>query len=312
MWDISQIVSSVTWKTSLIGKPSSVDLTFIKGGIYQDQSFTVNPGDVIRIRSVEPNADLFYGYVFEVNDGQEEDVQIKAYDQVRYLLANDTYVFKNVTATEIVQRIAKDFNLRIGTLEDTRYRIPTLVEDGKKLLDIICRALDLTLMSSGKNFILLDEFGSLTLKNTDNLMVDFIIGDQSLMVDYDYTRSIDESYNKIKLVQDNKKTKKRDVYIAQDSANIERWGMLQLFQKVDEGLNGAQVNEVLQTLISTKNREMKKFRIEAIGDVRLRAGNYLRIAIGNLAIDNQPFRIDECTHKFDGGEHTMTLELKVI
>ncbi|MBH0330134.1 phage-like element PBSX protein XkdQ [Brevibacillus brevis] len=312
MWNLSQIVSSVTWKTSQTGKPSSVELTFIKGGIYQDTSFSINSGDVIRIISLEPKANIFYGYVFEIEEGQDEDVKVKAYDQIRYLMANDTYVFKNVTATEVLRRIASDFNLKTGELEDTRYKIPAMIEDGKKLLDIICNALDKTLLNTGKKYILLDDFGSLSLRNTDNMLLDFIVGDQSLMVDYNFIRSIEESYNRVKLVQDNNKTKKRDVYIVQDSSNIAKWGKLQLYQKVDDGLNRAQVNQILQTLIQTKNREMKKFRIEALGDVRVRAGNYVRIMVGKLDIDKQPFRVDECTHKFDGGDHTMTLELRVI
>lgn len=309
MWDLSQIVTSVTWKTSIVGTPSSIDLTIIKGGRYQDKSFAINPGDVLRIR--RDNYNLFWGYVFEVSSGPDEDVKVKAYDQLRYLLTNDTYVFKNATATDVVKKITADFNLRTGTLEDTGYQM-NLVEDGKKLLDIIYGAIDQTLIRTGKRFIMYDDFGNIVLKNTDNLKVDFLIGDKSLMVDYDYTRSIDETYNQIKLVQDNKNTKKRDVYIVKDSANIAKWGLLQLYQKVDDGLNTAQINEMLQALSDTKNREMKKFRIDALGDVRIRAGNYVRVTVEQLGIDQYPFLVDECTHKFDEGDHTMTLELRVI
>jgi len=311
LWDISQIVSSVTWKMSRIGKPSSIDLTFIKGGIYQDTSFAMNTGDVIRIRSVEPNADLFYGYVFEIADGQDEDVTIKAYDQIRYLLANDTYVFKNITASEVIKRIADDFSLKTGVIEDTGYKIPKMLEDNKKLLDIIWKGLTMTLINSGRNFSFFDDFGALSLQNIENRVVDFFIGDASLMIGYDSFRSIEDSYNRVKLVQDNKNTKKRDVYIIQDSANIDKWGKLQLFHKVDEDLNAAQINEMLQRLIETKNREQRKFRIEAIGDVRIRAGSYVRIIIDKLGI-NQLFLVDECTHKFDEGDHTMSMEMRLI
>lgn len=310
VWDLSEIVAGVTWKTSRIGKAGSLDLTLIKGGIYQDKSFVVNTGDIIRVR--KENTNLFYGYVFEVGFGQDEDLQIKAYDQLRYLLANDTYVFKNITATEVIKRIADDFGLKTGQLGQTGYVIPALVEDNKKLLDIICKSLDLTLIGSANNFVLYDDFGQLTLRKVEDMMIDFYIGDASLMTGFDYVRSIDsDTYNRVKLVQDNKKTGKRETYVAQDSANIGKWGRLQLYQSVDEGLNSAQINQLLNQLISLKNREQKKLRIDAIGDVRVRAGCYVPIVIEELGI-SQPFLVDECSHKIDGVDHTMTLELKVI
>jgi hypothetical protein len=138
------------------------------------------------------------------------------------------------------------------------------------------------------------------------------VGDGSLMTDYDAERSIDsDTYNKLKLYQDNKKTGKRETYIAQDSANIAKWGTLQLTQSVDENMNAAQIKELLSTLSALKNRESKSLKIPAIGDIRVRAGCYIRILIGDKGI-NQPYLIDECSHTFDGGDHTMNLELKVL
>lgn len=124
--------------------------------------------------------------------------------------------------------------------------------------------------------------------------------------------SIDQdTYNKVKLYKDNKKTGKRDVYIAKDSANIAKWGTLQLTQSVDEDKNAAQINALLNQLIAVKNRETKTLRVEAIGDVRVRAGCYVPIVISERGI-NQPFLVDEVTHTFDGDDHKMSIALKVI
>lgn len=310
VWDLSEIVSSVSWKTSRIGKASTLDLTMIGGGIYQDQSFVFKNGDILRIR--KDNVNMFYGYVFDKGSGKDEEVKVKAYDQLRYLMADDTYVFAKATATQVIKRIASDFGLRIGSLEDTAYKIPAMVEDGKKLLDIICKALDLTLINSGKNYVFFDDFGKLALKNIESMKVDFVIGDQSLLYDYDYKESIDDdTYNRVKLVQDNKTTKKRDVYIAQDSANISNWGRLQHYQKVDENMNAAQVNDLLNQLLALKNRERKSLRLQAIGDARVRAGCYVPVIIEKIGV-NQYFLVEECQHQFEGDDHTMTIDLKVI
>jgi prophage tail gpP-like protein len=310
VWNITSLVPSLTYKTKRIGSASSLDLTFIRGSLFQSASFEVNSGDVITVRS--DNLNVFYGYVFEISSGKDESVSIKAYDQIRYLLMNDTYVFKDVTASQIVRQIADDFELKTGLLADTEYKIPKMVEDNQKLLDIICKALDLTLIHKGGNFMLFDDFGKLSVRNIQDMKVDFVIGDYSLLYDYGLKRSIDgDTYNKIKIYQDNKETGKRDIHIEQDSANMAKWGRLQLYKQADEKMNEAQIREQLSQLMTLKNRESRSISIDAIGDLRVRAGSYVPVIIEELDI-NQYFLVDECTHKFDADSHTMKLELRVI
>lgn len=312
VWDITQIVVDVSWKTSRIGKAGSLDFTLIKNAPGQDKTFKYTNGDIVRVQRAEDGANVFYGYIFSIDGGRDETVRISCYDQLRYLMANDTYVFANVTAADVVKKIAADFGLKLGQIDDTGYKIPTMAEDNQKLLDIICKALDLTLINTGKNYVFLDDFGSLSVRNVNDLLLDFIIGDGSLMTDYTHKISIDsDTYNQIKLYRDNKETGKREIYQAFDSVNMAKWGVLQLYQSVDEGMNEAQINELLDTLATLKNRESKTLKIEAIGDLRVRAGCYLRIQIQEYGI-NQPFLVDECTHSFDGADHRMSLELKAI
>lgn len=307
VWDISEIVTDITYKTTRMGKPSSLSFTLIKS-LNTDLSY--NNGDIVRLRYNDEN--VFYGYIFIIDGGKDEDVKITCYDQIRYLLNSDTYVFANKKASEIITQIANDFNLNIGTIEDTGYLIPTMIEDGQKLLDIIDKALTLTLINSNGNYVFYDDFGYLTLRNIDNLILPFYIGDDSLMYDYKSKRSIDnDSYNRIKLYKDNKETGKREIYINQDSANISGWGLLQLYESVDENMNQAQINQLATQLLQLKNRESKSLKLDCIGDIRARSGFYIPVVIEAYGI-NQPFLVNTCTHKISGGEHTMTLDLKVI
>ncbi|NGP60054.1 hypothetical protein FLT15_17410 [Paenibacillus thiaminolyticus] len=310
VWNISEIVSGIQWKTSRFGGPGSLDFTILKNAIYQAKAFTYQNGDVVSVKKDGKN--VFYGYIFNIDGGKDEDVKIKAYDQIRYLLASDTYKFTNTTASDVIKRIAGDFELKTGAIVDTGYKIPTMLEDAKKLLDIIYKALDLTIINSGSNYVFYDDFGSLVLKNVKDMLVDFHIGDGSLMYDYSLKTSIDtDTYNQIVLYKDNKDTKKRETYVAKDSVNIKKWGLLQLYQSVDENMNHAQIKNLLDALAKVKNRETKTLKIEAIGDIRIRAGSYVRLLIHEYGI-NQPFIVDSCTHSFDGAEHTMSLEMKAI
>lgn len=309
LWDISGISSNVDYKTSRIGKASSLEFTIVTGGLYEDKKFKCGNGDVIRV--IKDNVPLFYGYIFSIDSGRDEAVKVTAYDQTRYLMGNDTYVFKNATAGDVIKRIAGDTGLKIGKIAETGYSIPSMVEDGSKLLDIICNAINKTLMGNKRIYIFYDDFGQLTLRDMADWKLDISLGDESLMYDYKQKRSIDsDTYNRIKLVQDDSATGHRDVYIAQDSETIAQWGRLQLYQKVDDKLNAAQIKQSMNNLLELKNRESKSFNVDAIGDIRVRAGCSISINIAEIGINNY-FLVEECSHKFDGVDHTMSLELKV-
>ncbi len=305
VFDISELVTGATWKTSRTGKPGSVDLT-----ILQDANYMINNGDIISLKWDE--VPLFYGYVFAISRSEADTLTIKAYDQIRYLSATDTYVFKNKTAAAIVKQIADDFGLKWGHVVDTKYKIPSMVEDGQKLLDIIDKAFALTTINTGSIYVFYDDFGKLSVQNVKDRVMELVIGDESLMTDFTYQQSIDsDTYNRIKLVRDNKETGKRDVYIAQDSNNIAKWGRLQYYQKVEDNQNEAQIKALLDQLAKLKNRETKSLKITAVGDPAVRSGCYLQAMIGELAID-QLFLIEECSHSFAGDDYTVQIELKVI
>lgn len=311
MWNVTRIVADVNWKTSRIGKAGSLEFTLIKNAPYQDTAFRYANGDIVHVQ-LQDDTPVFYGYIFSIDGGVEEAVKITCYDQLRYLMASDTCIYTNITASELVREIAAKFQLKIGRIDDTEYRIPTLSEDNQKLMDMICKALDMTLINTGKNYVFFDDFGALTIRNVEDFLLDFIIGDYSLMTDFSHKVSIDsDTYNVIKLYKDNEETGMREVYEERDSANIAKWGVLQLCQSVDEEMGDAQISEMLKNLSTIKNRETRSLKIEALGDIRVRGGCYVQIQIAEYGI-NQPFLVDECTHSFDGVNHTMSLELRVI
>lgn len=310
VWDISGISGDLTWSTARTGTPASVNFSLLADGLYQDKAFTINNGDVIRV--TQDGTNVFYGYVFSIKHNSVGEVSVKAYDQVRYLLAKATYAFKGKTATQIIQQIAAEFQLKTGRIDNSGYVLPTFAADAQSALDIIEQAITQTLISTQKHYVFFDDFGGLSLRLVDDFVSVFYIGDASLLTDFNYTRDIDsDTYNRIKLYRDNKDTGKREVYAAQDSANIAKWGVLQLYESVDEQLNEAQIKERLAQIVQLKNREMQSLKLEAIGDVRVRAGTYVPIIVDALDFQ-QPMLVDEAKHSFTGNDHKMTLTLKVI
>lgn len=301
--DITTLTSAAKWKTQRVGAPAQLDLTVVS-----DAAVTYTEGGIITV--TEGGAGVFYGYIFKLSYSDKETVSITAYDQMRYLKNKDTYVFKGKRADEILTQIAADFKIKLGALENTGYVIPQMIEDGQTLFDIILKALDYTLINTARMFYLWDDFGSLRISDVSKSVIALVVGDNSLATGYTYSSEIDsDTANRIKLVYDNKTSGKRELYVVQDGANINRWGILQHYAKVDEGLNPAQIEAQADQLLLIKNRPKKAFDIEGLSDLSIRAGRGIKVEISDIGI-NGWYIVEEASH--DLIKETMTLKLAVV
>lgn len=204
--------------------------------------------------------------------------------------------------------LASDSQMQTGTLEDTGFKIASRVEDNTTLFDMIQNALDLTLQNK-KMYVTYDNFGKIALKNISSMIVNILI-DEETGENFDYSSSIDsETYNKIKLTFDNEKTGKRDVYIAQSSANMNIWGVLQYFDTLQEGENGKAKDDALLELYNKKTRTFSV--TNAFGDVRVRAGCMIpvQLNLGDMKTNNLML-MEKCKHIFKESEHFMDLSLR--
>lgn len=253
----------------------------------------------------------FFGYVFTC-EPNGDSVSITAYDQLRYLKNNESYVLTGTTMEKLIRRIGTDFQLRLGTIEGVGYILPERIEDNKSLGDIIQRAIDFTLQGTQKQFIIRDEFGYLCCRDVKNLVTNLVIGDVSLLKSYDYKESIDSNvYNSVKLYKDNKDTGKREVYIALDSNNIKKWGKLQLFESVDENVTDAQAREKAQQLLKLYNKIDKKLKLTCKGCIDLEPGNGIYLEINDIpgVVFNQAALITKIDDTYENGIHNMDLEV---
>ncbi|MEK4882291.1 MULTISPECIES: XkdQ/YqbQ family protein [Paenibacillus] len=309
LWDISGIVSDISWKTARSGKPSTLELTLVDSGIYQLPKFGISNGDIIQFS--KDNVDVFYGFVFSIDTGSNQEIKLTAYDQIRYLLGNGSYVLQDVTASDVIKKITTDYGLKTGVLEETEYRIPSLIEDDKKLLDIIMGAIGSELQYKGRLMAFYDDFGKLTLRKPDSMLLNLVLGAGHYLYDYSLKKSIDDdTYNTIFLYKDNEASGKRDFYPVSDKDNVKRWGILHLYQKADDKANAAQIQEKANNLLKMHNREKLSLSVQAIGDMRVRAGNFIYVLLDEF--ETQLFLVDQCSHKISGGEHTMSLDIKVV
>jgi len=255
------------------------------------------------------NTNLFYGFVFKKKRDKEKIIKTTAYDQLRYLKNKDTKTYTNKRADELVKMIANEYQLNIGTLENTGYAIAKKAESNQSLFDMILNALDETIRNRKEMYVLYDDYGKLCLKNLERMKVGLVI-DEETGENYDYESSIDsDTYNQIKLTYDNSDTGKREIYMAKDSSNIEKWGVLQYFDTIDEKTNGAVKAKALLDLYNQKTRSLEIKN--ALGDVRVRGGSLIivNLDLGDVKLKNFML-VEKAKHTFKNGEHFMDLTLK--
>ena len=204
---------------------------------------------------------------------------------MRYLQNKTTYRWKGLRADQIVERIAKDFKLKIGDLANTKYKIPLFDKPNMSLFDMILDAFDETVMNTGKLFYIYDDCGKLTVKNIEDSKLD-VLFDRDTCEDFDYVTSIDkETYNRIVIAEESSDEGK-GVYVYKDSpSKIEEWGVLQYFEDNYKGINA---NAKAKALLKLHNKVSRTLTIKKqFGniDVRGGVGVYVDLNLGDLIVN---------------------------
>ncbi len=296
------VQDEIKWTTERKAAAGKLEFNIVK-----DSIINFEEGNPVSFKV--DNQNVFYGFVFKKKRDKEQLIKTTAYDQLRYLKNKDTMVYTNKRADELVRIIANNYQLNVGTLENTGYAIAKKTESNKELFDIILNAVDETIRNRKEMYVLYDDFGKLCLKNLERMKVGIVI-DEETGQNYDYESSIDsDTYNQIKLTYDNSETGKREVYMAKDSSNINKWGVLQFFDTIDEKTNGAVKAKALLDLYNQKTRNLQIK--DAIGDIRVRGGSLIvvNLDLGDVKLQNFML-VEKATHKFKNGEHFMDLTLR--
>lgn len=308
IWECSNSVTTVSWETQRTDTPGKLTFTLNKAG---DISFW--EGDVVRL-SVDGQLQ-FYGWVFTKSKDRWGVIEVTCYDRLRYFKANASYAFYGQTAGQIIQQIAADLQVDVGAIADTGYAIPSVVEEDQSCFDIIGSAVQQTLLNTGDIYAFFDDGNGVALQRPQDMISNVLIGDMSLLTDYTYKTDIDsQTYNSVKLARPNEETGRADVVIAQDSANIAQWGLLQLYQTVDGDANTAQMQAQAEATLQYYNRRLRTLSVESLGVPGLRAGQMVLMKVqglGDINLD-QYVLLEKVTHTWENEQHTMTFETMAI
>lgn len=294
--------AEITWERQ--GSPGKLKFSCVI-----DEALKIEEGNPVKVNV--DDTDIFYGFIFSISrsGSNPKVIEVTVYDQLRYFKNKDTYVYSNKKASDVIRMVTNDFGLQVGSIEDTGYVIESRTEDNTTLFDIVQNALDETLQAKTQMYVMYDDVGKITLKNIENMKLGLVM-DVDTIGDYDYSSSIDsDTYNQVKITYENKNTGKREVFIAKDSSNINKWGLLQYTDTVETSTSGSAKADALLKLYNAKTRNLSIS--DALGDIRVRGGSsvIVKLDLGDIQVSSF-LVVESVTHKFKQDQHLMDLKLR--
>lgn len=301
IYDITELVTSVTFTDKLNDGCSKLEFSFVGN---EPKIENAN-----KVRFTYEGL-IFSGFVFKHSHNNKNEVNVTAYDQLRYAKAKDTIVIQGDTLTGLVKRMSNYFGLKTGDLAETKYILPTEAYEDKTWLDIIYEAIEETLLNNGIWYCLRDEAGQICLRNINDLKLDLILGDESLVYGYDYQKSIDNDfYNQIKIYVKGKDDNKIGYFVSAKSGDsIKKYGLLQYYETI-ENKNASQAKDKAKTLLKLYNHETETISLSCLGDSRVRAGNSFYGKIEDIELE-KTLIVKSVIHKFIP-IHTMEIEVSL-
>lgn len=311
------VIGDVTIKRTA-NEPSSVSMTVRRNNL---GAFTPENGEIVTV-SIDDGHDMIWAYITETKK-YSNLVDITAYDQLWYLSQNTyTQNYGTLSASDLYIRMADDFGFKMvqpPTVEDTKYKIPDVILQNAKPIDIMVDALNITFDNTGERYYIYDAFNNLSLSRSENdqtLKVDTLVINHYNMKGYNYTEDINDMRNVIKAETQEEDEAQHKVIEASDPSSVNRYGRLEFYTTVEDGENP---ETVANELLEEKNVVNATLSCsDVIGEPRVWGGSAVYVDLYSNGLEDQRelirgwFCVDSVTHKLSNGTHYMDLELKLI
>lgn len=322
-WDIAEICEQVQLTWELEGNAGTMNISYV-----QDNNLNIVEGDIVSLKVDGVN--LFYGWVFKKTISAYDSVKLKVYDIKRYLAYKDVDVTGNETINQLFVRVCKMMNIKHRVVHTSNYMLPGKIHDGESYNNMLQYAIDQTLIGTGLRFCIRPNGDTLELIECSKMLKDVVIGDKSLLTDFEFNTDIENTYTAFKVQrevasQGQKKKKQelsetqkillRKTLVAQNAENVKKWGVLQYYDKKDSKWTDVQLARHLELLQAAYGKQTKKLKVEALGHTDCIPGNMIPLLITDLQQEKVAqgtyALITGATHTISHNDYTMSLDVEV-
>lgn len=304
-YDISELVESIKWKGRKGSAARSVSISLLdcKGA---QSGIDVTKGHQL-IFSYK-GKELFRGMIMSQQQSESFKMPITAYDNGIYLSNNkDTFVYENKTVHDIFIDVCKRFGIKYSDVAKTSYKIPELTKSKTTAWDAILDAVSQDFKATGTKYYVNSSKGVLSLIKRRENILQWVLETGGNIMSYTYKKSIEDIKTRLKILSDEDK-----VYAVKKNTELEKKiGIFQDIEKKDDDLSEAKLQEHIKETLKEISTPEISLSVEALGIPDVISGVGVYVIIDELGIKHT-FYVDEDTHTFKGGSHTMNLTLNSV
>lgn len=304
-FDMSELVSSVTWSGRKGAAARTLSVQFIDDNGYGHQRTGLNVEEGHQCVFYWKGIELFRGMFMKQEQSNSKTLPAIAYDNGIYLANNkDTFNYTDTTASKVFVDVCNRFGIPFGSVADTAYRIPELPKPKTTAWDVICDALSLTYKATGIRYYPLCIGDEIHLIERRQNVLQWVIETGVNLIDYKLTKNIEKIKTRIKLLS------KEGTVLAEavDSELEKKLGVFQDVEQIKDEMNAAQLNELVQTILEENNQPNRSLTMTALGLPEIKTGIGVFINIKELDI-SKTYYVEEDSHSFQGNSHQMSLKL---
>ena len=304
-FDISELVESIKWKGRKGSAARSVSISLLdcKGA---QSGINVTKGHQL-IFSYK-GKELFRGMIMSQQQSESFKMPITAYDNGIYLSNNkDTFVYENKTVHDIFIDVCKRFGIKYSDVAKTSYKIPELTKSKTTAWDAILDAISQDFKATGTKYYVNSSKGVLSLIKRRENILQWVLETGGNIMSYTYKKSIEDIKTRLKILSDEDK-----VYAVKKNTELEKKiGIFQDIEKKDDDLSEAKLQEHIKETLKEISTPEISLSVEALGIPDVISGVGVYVIIDELGI-KRTFYVDEDTHTFKRGSHTMNLTLNSV
>lgn len=304
-YDISELVESIKWKGRKGSAARSVSISLLdcKGA---QSGIDVTKGHQL-IFSYK-GKELFRGMIMSQQQSESFKMPITAYDNGIYLSNNkDTFVYENKTVHDIFIDVCKRFGIKYSDVAKASYKIPELTKSKTTAWDAILDAISQDFKATGTKYYVNSSKGVLSLIKRRENILQWVLETGGNIMSYTYKKSIEDIKTRLKILSDEDK-----VYAVKKNTELEKKiGIFQDIEKKDDDLSEAKLQEHIKETLKEISTPEISLSVEALGIPDVISGVGVYVIIDELGI-KRTFYVDEDTHTFKRGSHTMNLTLNSV
>lgn len=303
--DMTNLVKSVRWSGRKGSSARTITVAMIDDDGYRHARSGIDVADGNQCVFLVDGKERFRGILMNQNQGDNKQLEFKAYDNGIYLANNkDTFVYKNKTADQVFSDVCSRFGIPTGEVAKCSYKIPEFTKSKTTGQDAVLDALSLDYKATGTRHFISSDKGKLSLLQRKDQVISFVVDGDANLYGYSYTKSIESIKTRVKMI-----SKEGTTLAEKSNSSLEqKIGIFQEIQQPDESLTKAQVKDLVGSVLDTLDDPEETLRLNILGDPDVISGKAILVKIPHLDI-SRAYYVDSDDHTFEDNMHTMSLTL---